>query len=845
MRVSVERLRVGLLAGAGLLVGVTAVFLGYGHFRAHRFLTELPKKLGADIRQETNAITWSQTVKGRTVFTLHAAKAVQHQNGAYTLHDVGIVLYGQGQSNRVDRIYGKEFEYDQNAGVIKAMGEVHIDLQAPAAADAKGKMDYAAGADLKSGNEWGKGEDDAEKDERLIHVKTSGLVFMRELGVAATDQDIEFAYGGLTGHARGAEYNADSGVLVLQSAVKMNGLEHDRPVVLTAARAELDRLNHSAVLTQAKYVSVGAAGQTAEAQHVVVHTRNDGSAERVEAQGAVTLVSANTGHVVAERADVLLNEQSRLQSGRMFGGVKYVEEDAQRKAQGEAKEARGTFDAQGRIKQVVLSGAVALHERESVAAKQADDAKPLWSERELQAETVELALASDEAGRSLLKDAKASGDARLSVIDPAKKGNGTSSGTTSSAMAGDVLTAHFVKGDGRQRLSEVHGDGHTALKQVGETGVEDTSSGDSLEVKFKDAAQAGRGRAAAAGSAGVQGGGQIASAVQQGNVVLTRRPVAKAGESPDPQRATAKRAAYDGDTQTMTLTGGIALSDNGGVLWADHATMERVSGDATVEGGVKASYRQSAQGEVVHVMAQRAELKKAANEALFYGAAEQPARLWQGGSQVEAPVLEFSQKAKRLVAHGAGQGAPMAVHTVLVSSGTPAQTKAPATMVKSVAPAGLRGPSVVRIASREMTYSDEKREADFTGGVLVESADGRMHGQQAVAHLQPVDAKMAGAAAGKDGLLGGSVERVVVTGQIRMEQPGRSATGERLVYTAADGMFVLTGGPGTPPKVVDETRGTVTGTELRFHTGDESIVISNGEDNGSGQRVHTETRVKR
>ena len=65
MSVSVERLRRWLLAGAGLLVVVIAGFLVYAHYRAHRFLTELPKKLGADIRQETNAFTWSQTVKGQ------------------------------------------------------------------------------------------------------------------------------------------------------------------------------------------------------------------------------------------------------------------------------------------------------------------------------------------------------------------------------------------------------------------------------------------------------------------------------------------------------------------------------------------------------------------------------------------------------------------------------------------------------------------------------------------------------------------------------------------------------------------------------------------------------------
>ena len=91
--------------------------------------------------------------------------------------------------------------------------------------------------------------------------------------------------------------------------------------------------------------------------------------------------------------------------------------------------------------------------------------------------------------------------------------------------------------------------------------------------------------------------------------------------------------------------------------------------------------------------------------------------------------------------------------------------------------------------------------------------------------------------------MGGSVERVVATGQIEMEQPGRRATGEQLVYTASDGMFVLTGTSSVPPKVVDDRQGTVTGASLRFHTGDDSVLVSNGA-SGAGQKVRTETRVK-
>ena len=45
----------------------------------------------------------------------------------------------------------------------------------------------------------------------------------------------------MTGHAVGADYNSDSGVVVLHSAVKVYGLQQGKPVVLTAKHAVLDR----------------------------------------------------------------------------------------------------------------------------------------------------------------------------------------------------------------------------------------------------------------------------------------------------------------------------------------------------------------------------------------------------------------------------------------------------------------------------------------------------------------------------------------------------------------------------------------------------------------------------
>jgi lipopolysaccharide export system protein LptA len=261
----------------------------------------------------------------------------------------------------------------------------------------------------------------------------------------------------------------------------------------------------------------------------------------------------------------------------------------------------------------------------------------------------------------------------------------------------------------------------------------------------------------------------------------------------------------------------------------------------------------------VHVLAQRAELKKASNTAVFHGDIAKPARLWQGGSQVEAPVLEFNQRQRRLVARGDGAGVPMPVRTVLVSAGSggtkpvtadPGEAK---TIDPAKASAMMRRPAVVRVASREMVYSDEARTADFTGGVRVESADGVMRGDHATAYLQAASAQKQEATGKTDsgkmdpgvGFLGGGLERVVVSHAIEIDQPGRRATGDRLVYTADDGLFVLTGTPASPSRVVDQARGVVTGVELRFRAEDESVVISNGDKGGAGLRVHTETRVKR
>jgi lipopolysaccharide export system protein LptA len=59
---------------------------------------------------------------------------------------------------------------------------------------------------------------------------------------------------------------------------------------------------------------------------------------------------------------------------------------------------------------------------------------------------------------------------------------------------------------------------------------------------------------------------------------------------------------------------------------------------------------------------------------------------------------------------------------------------------------------------------------------------------------------------------------------------GRRGTGEQLVYTGADGSYVLTGTHLTPPKMTDPERGSATGAALIFHSRDDSVSIEGGAD---------------
>ena len=172
-----------------------------------------------------------------------------------------------------DRIYGSDFEYDEKSGVARALGEVHMDLQAPGTLTRRVDNGASEASEADQASEQPDETHEGESAPETVHVKTSGLIYVRKLGTAATDQDVEFRYGAVQCHAHGAEFDSGQSTVHLLADVQMSGDLRGRAMNLTAARADIDRNANVATLRRPEWRTAGGIARAADA---VLHLTSGG-----------------------------------------------------------------------------------------------------------------------------------------------------------------------------------------------------------------------------------------------------------------------------------------------------------------------------------------------------------------------------------------------------------------------------------------------------------------------------------------------------------------------------------------------------------------------------------------
>jgi lipopolysaccharide export system protein LptA len=799
MAITTRLLRRVLLVAGIALIAVILGFVGYARYRVRRLVRDLPKRLGVDIKQETNGFTYSQSIGGRTVFTVHASKEIQRVNGRITLHDVGITVYGRTPGN-ADRIHGNDFEYDPADGTLTASGEVFLDLQAPEATAAP--------------------QSAAKPGTRVIHVKTSGLVFLEKQRSATTSQLIEFESGGLRGSAMGASFNSADGKIVLQRDVKVTGVRDGRPLGLTAEHAELDRsrnLNFFQLSSAVASETTASGRQTISADQAIGNLTADGSLTSVQASGHVLLKRDSGGSLSGDRLAASFRKDggpsSVLRQAHLTGNVYFEQQGQSGLEQGRMRDVNVEFDSEGQPAQATLEGDVAL-------AMHAPDA-----ERKLQAQRVQLNLHRDATGRSVLQTAQAFGvsnqPVQLEMIGPANH----QSGVATTKITAQHLTGHFVAAGRAVSLRVLEGEGSAEVEQksvnpAGRTVSDEQSTGDTLSAQF---------------TRSDQGRMLLAHVEQHGHVNGSRSMAAHTSKAHPAQdeleRFRASNAVYEAAADSLVLNGSVAIADSISSLLADKVAFDRTSGIATAEGAVRVSYQaRDSLSDPLHITAARAVSNRASNVTQFFGdptvSASRPhgqARLWQGGSQLQAAEIVFDRSKSQVIATGSAE---------------------PVTAVF----AGSSGakPGVTRVTSRELIYREQTGQIELNGAVKLSQGMSRLETAHALVQLaqaaagqqKPSTGPAVDAAA--TSLMSARIDRITADGAVQLSQPGRQATGDRLVYTSSDSTYILTGTRSAPPRVIDESRGTITGASLRFHGSDDSVEVSGGD----GQRVRSETHLQ-
>ena len=807
MAPSVSHLRRWFAVGAILMIATVAGMYFYARLSLRKAIHDIPAKIGLDIQQTADGFSISKSVEGRTLFTVSASKAVQYKvGGRAELHNVKIVIYGRDAS-RFDRISGDDFEYDPASGNISAKGTVLIDLEA----NPEGMRHSDQSPPAQAGSP--------------IHLESNGLVFNKNTGDASAAGKVVFQTPQASGSAVGIEYVAKTGTMNLLSAVAMT-VSRPQPVQLNADRGIITKQPREVVLTA---VHMNRAQQQMQSDHATFFLREDNTVDHILAEGNVQTElhgrsSSNSNsapqtetHARSDRAELsLTGTRNQLTTAILSGNVQLISQGAQ-PAEASAGRVTLRFAAQQLLKTVHAEDGVRLSQKSgqggALAVASARPASPGARDQDIGQDIEMTAPIMDflvKDGR-LLERAETSGPPQIVITQP-----GANQKTV-------VTAAKFIaKFTDKNRLATLHGEPDAKIvatnlvaTNIVATNIVAMNPGSGRAINGKAFTPEPSNRVSTSQMLDVvfRPEGGIDSITQSGNLIYVD----------GPEKAWAQRGEYTVTDQMLVLTGSPRVVDNGMTTTAQTIRMNRTTGDAIAEGNVKSTYSDLkaqpdggmlASSDPIHVTSHSMTAHHSPGVAVYTG----DARLWQNANVVQAPSLQFDRDHRSLLAQTlSAPGVTQAIAPGIEASAQPVST-----VLVQMDKTGKVTP--IHITSARLNYADAERKIFLDGGVTAKGNDATLTAQQMTVFLLPRSKSQPNTA--MDHGSPGQVERIVAENKVVVTQPARQATGERLVYTSADDMFVLTGGS---PSIFDAERGKITGDSLTFFRHDDRVLVEGKE----------------
>jgi len=688
-----------------------------------------------------------------------------------------------------------------NAVQFKAGGreELH-DVEITVYGRDSGRFDRISGKDFEydtsSGDVIGKGEvqidlesnagglgkpdQSAPTDSRNpIHLKTTDLVFNQKTGDAHSDGKVEFEVAHVQGSAVGLAYAAASNVLTLKSQIEVSfaGLT---PMSLTADQAAISKTPRRLVLERPHIVE---GSELSQADRATVFLSTDNKLERVLAQGNVFVRSdrVQSIEIRAEQLDLLMAGQPAVLARAILSGDVRFETSDQNGIRGKAGRAILDYQHSKTLKAVYADQGVTLTQNPRSSGKLASTKSV--STRSVTSQNFELtspAMNFYLTDGRLIQRAETFGPPEI-TISPS---SGDAAGGTTVITAGK-FEANF---DNKGQLVTVHGGPDSRIVSKSEGKADRAGTSQTIDAEFQN--------------------GAIADLIQKGDFKYSDSGIT----------AWADTARYTPQDQILLLEGSPRITDGAMLTTAKTFRLNRLTGTAYAEGDVKTTdtspQKQAAAGilssaKPVHVTAENMTATGNPAVAIYKG----NVLLWQDATSVEAPSIEFHRDRRYVLAQGNSD------------------QRASATLNQADKEGRI---TPIAISADRLTYSDEARKVHFEGKVVAISKDITATAAQMDCFLQARGTT----SDNPKPATAGTLDKIVASGGAIVTQNGRRASGDRLVYTAADDKFVMTGGT---PSIFDAERGLITGVSLTLYGHDGRVLVE-----GSKQSpAVTETRVAR
>jgi lipopolysaccharide export system protein LptA len=537
---------------------------------------QVPQVIAPNLQQDAKHFTVTRSDRQKKLFTVRAETFQQFKEGdRYELHDASIILYGRDGS-RSDQIYGSDFQYDKTTGEVVAQGEVQIDLAANSpVAGASGPV--------------------AQVTKSVVHLKTSGLAFNENTGMAQTSEKIEFRIPDASGSAVGAIYDSRANVLTLRSAVKLTTTGKQKANI-TGQSATIVRSPDRILIQKAR---IEQAPRVVETDKLTVMLRADNTVEKILGTGSVRATREGPAgfEMTAPEGELSMDSNSQPLNGSLSGGVSMVSR-GETPSQGKAGRLLLSFGAKGKLDKVRAEDSVNFQQG------------PPGKSQEIQAAAVDLYVRD---GRVIDKAVTSSGPAKVVVAQD----------TTRSEITAGKFDAKFGQ---QNRLKSIFGSPDASIVSTTPGQIDRVTNSREVLANFNAR-------------------GEMVSAEQNGDFRYQQ------GD----RKGWADHARYNTSDETFLLTGSPRVVQADSSLTADSIQINRKNDTAFGQGNVKSTYNQKPQsngammasGDAIHVTGSSVTASRSSGTARYTAA-----RLWRGADIVEAPIIIFDQPHRSLQAQG-------------------------------------------------------------------------------------------------------------------------------------------------------------------------------------------------